>query len=201
MTAARDRWVVAGGMAVFLTGAALARRPGTSAVETALFRAVNRLPAAVLVPGWPIMQLGSLSGVAAGAVLAAPTSPATARRTAVWGTATWGGAKLLKRVARRDRPDPSIGTLVRGRAQRGLGYPSGHAAVAVVVASIAGPCLSAPWRRGLRVAALAVGPLRMYVGAHLPLDVAGGIALGLAAGAASRLVGDDGPAARPRGGA
>jgi membrane-associated phospholipid phosphatase len=186
---AHDPVLLAGGAAVFLAGAALARRPAVSALEARLFRAVNGLPSAVLVPGWPVMQLGSLWGVAAGAVVAVPRSPEAARRTALWGTATWGGAKVLKRLVRRGRPEPSIGTLVRGRQQRGLGYPSGHAAVAAAVVSLAGPGLPPRWRTPLWVAALAAGPLRMYVGAHLPLDVAGGVALGLTVGAGSRLVG------------
>jgi membrane-associated phospholipid phosphatase len=35
---------------------------------------------------------------------------------------------------------------------------------------------------------LAVGPARVFVGAHLPLDVAGGIAFGLGVAGVGRLV-------------
>jgi undecaprenyl-diphosphatase len=75
---------------------------------------------------------------------------------------------------------------VRGRAQAGLGYPSGHAAVAAAVAVVVTPHLAKRWRAPAWAVALAVGPTRSYVGAHLPLDVLGGAALGIAVGTAGR---------------
>ncbi|MDQ3145990.1 MAG: phosphatase PAP2 family protein, partial [Actinomycetota bacterium] len=76
--------------------------------------------------------------------------------------------------------------LLRGRAQTGLGFPSGHAAVATTMTCVALPHL----RPALRVPVCGwvaiVGAARMYVGAHLPVDIAGGVGLGLAVGDASR---------------
>ena len=79
---------------------------------------------------------------------------------------------------------------IRGRRREaaGLGYLSGHAAVAVALGAAALPRLG-PEGRALTLTAMPlVGLTRLYVGAHLPHDIAGGAALGLAADAAAGLV-------------
>jgi undecaprenyl-diphosphatase len=102
-------------------------------------------------------------------------------RIAVTGLMAWGAAKALKREVGRGRPSEVVeDTQIRlGSADRGLGFPSGHAAVAMtLIASI--PRDSHPIVRiGGGALALGVGLSRIYVGAHLPLDVVGGWALGL----------------------
>src|SRR5205085_6603657 len=75
----------------------------------------------------------------------------------------------------------------RGPDAVGLGYLSGHAGVAVALGAAALPRLG-PAARVLTLTAIpAVGLSRVYVGAHLPLDIAGGAALGLAIDAALGL--------------
>ena len=64
----------------------------------------------------------------------------------------------------------------------GLGFPSGHAAVAFAIAAVLAPVLSRGWRIVLWVAVAVSGILRIYTGAHLPLDIIGGWGLGLACG-------------------
>jgi undecaprenyl-diphosphatase len=71
---------------------------------------------------------------------------------------------------------------VREREQTsGHGYLSGHSAVAFALATVA------PSTPAFGAAAV-VGFGRVYAGAHLPLDVVGGVGLGLLAGAAARRV-------------
>ena len=65
---------------------------------------------------------------------------------------------------------------------------TGHAAVAVALGVGALPRLSPAGRVLILSAIPLVGLTRIYVGAHLPLDVAGGVALGLAVEAAAGLV-------------
>ena len=65
---------------------------------------------------------------------------------------------------------------------RGNGYPSSHTAVAIAVVVGAWPWLNLPWKVGGVAAATAIGLNRMYVGAHFPLDVVGGVAVGLVSG-------------------
>jgi glycosyltransferase 2 family protein len=186
----RDRRVALGSAAAFVAGACLVRRPEVTRTEQRWFHLVNRLPASVHGPAWAVMQLGSLGGVVAAAVVAARAErPELARRVATVGAGTWAGAKVLKRVVGRGRPNGVLAdTRILGREQTGLGYPSGHAAVAAALCAVAAPALPPRWRTPAWVWAALVGPIRMYVGAHLPLDVAGGVALGVAAGASSRLL-------------
>ena len=79
---------------------------------------------------------------------------------------------------------------VRGRGQdaAGLGYLSGHAAVAVALGSAALPRLGPAGRAVTLTVVPLVGLTRVYVGAHLPLDVACGAALGLAVEATADLI-------------
>jgi undecaprenyl-diphosphatase len=92
---------------------------------------------------------------------------------------------------RRPRPAALLpGTRGRGRDAAGLGYLSGHAGVAVALGAAALPHLR-PAARILTLTAIpTVGLTRVYVGAHLPLDIAGGAALGLAIDAALALAQD-----------
>ena len=64
----------------------------------------------------------------------------------------------------------------------------GHAGVAVALGATALPRLGAAGRALTLSTVPVVGLTRVYVGAHLPLDVAGGAALGLVIDAAMTLV-------------
>ena len=71
---------------------------------------------------------------------------------------------------------------------------SGHGGVAIALGAAALPRLG-PAGRALALTAVSlVGLSRVYVGAHLPLDIAGGAALGLAVDAAVDLVSRSGDA-------
>jgi glycosyltransferase 2 family protein len=197
-TPPRDRAVVVGALAVFVGGAWAARRPGVTHVEARCFEAVNRLSHRAFVPVWTVMQLGSLGGaLATGAAVRAVGRRRLATQVAAVGSVTWLGAKAVKPFVRRGRPALTVeDARVLGRAQSGLGYPSGHAAVTAAMAAVASPHLPRRWRTGAWLTALAVGGARVYVGAHLPLDVVGGTALGLAIGTAGRRPGRRPPRSR-----
>jgi hypothetical protein len=85
-------------------------------------------------------------------------------------------------------PTPASGTRTRGRDASGLGYPSGHAGMAVALGTAVFLRLSPSGRAAVVAAVPIVGLSRVYVGAHLRLDIADGAALGLAAVAAVALV-------------
>ncbi len=104
------------------------------------------------------------------------------------GAGTWALSKVFKQVVRRPRPAALLpGTRVRGREAAGLGYLSGHAGVAVALGTAAFPRLGKTGRAVTLSVAPVVGLTRIYAGAHLPLDVAGGVALGLVVEAALAL--------------
>lgn len=176
------------GAGVLVVTAIAARRPGPHEVETSCFDAINGLPDTLLPPLWPVMQLGALAAVpvVAGAVWWRG-DPSSAKRLLVSGTATWVLAKGVKRLVGRGRPAAVFEQVrVRGDAQSGAGFLSGHAAIATALAAGVMPGWSgaAPLLAGL---AGTVGFARIYVGAHLPLDVVGGAALGVMVNAALDL--------------
>jgi undecaprenyl-diphosphatase len=177
----------AAGLAVTV---AMLNRKQVGAREASIFRAVNALPDRPFPPVWVVMQLGTLAAVPAAAALARATGRRDlATRLLAGGTITWALSKAVKRAVRRPRPAALLAdTRVRGREPTGLGYLSGHAGVALVLAMTAWPELP----RSARIAAIilvpTVGAARVYVGAHLPLDVAGGFALGMTVDALLELV-------------
>lgn len=180
-------------VAALPVAAVSARRAGIGTVsphEERMFRRFNGAPDWVERPAWIVMQAGSLGAVAAAAAAHARFGR---RQTAMWtaavGTAVWAGVKAVKPLVGRGRPEELLdAVVVRGPRQTGLGYPSGHAAVAMTLGWI-GFADRGPARARLAIAgAGVVGATRLYVGAHLPLDVVGGLAMGVVAGCGASAI-------------
>lgn len=174
---------------VAITGAR-ARRRSVGRAEELVFRTINSEPDSIHRPVWLIMQSGSLGAAfGIGAVLRAAHRPRRAVVAVAAGSAIWGGVKLIKPCVGRGRPAAHLdGVRVRGAPQTGLGYPSGHAAVATTLALVSAPAGHRCALAGLLTTAGLTGVARVYVGAHLPLDVIGGHALGALAGAGARTI-------------
>jgi undecaprenyl-diphosphatase len=95
----------------------------------------------------------------------------------------------VKRVVARGRPANIIdGVAQRGAEEGDQGFPSGHAAVSTAITVVTWPDVSTSWRLPLAALTGLVPFGRMYVGAHLPLDLVGGSALGLAIGCAINIL-------------
>jgi membrane-associated phospholipid phosphatase/tRNA A-37 threonylcarbamoyl transferase component Bud32 len=154
--------------------------------EAAVFRVVNELA----LPGWTwpgvwlVMQLGVIGAVPLVAVVALATRRLRLALDAVLAAGSiYLIAKLVKEFVQRGRPQTLLDNVnILGEPARGLGYVSGHSAVAVALATVASPYLGRRARRVAWVLAGLVCLARMYVGSHLPFDVVGGAALGWAAG-------------------
>jgi len=174
-----------------LLGTALAvRRDRVSPWEARVFLAVNGLTDAVYPAAWVVMQAGAFGAVPAVSASAWLTGDrVVAGRLLAGGTAAWTLSKLVKQAVHRPRPAALLpGTRGRGPDATGLGYLSGHAAVATTLGAAVLPRLT-PAGRAIALSVIPlVGLTRVYVGAHLPLDVAGGAALGLAVEATAELI-------------
>jgi glycosyltransferase 2 family protein len=174
-----------------LLGTAVAVRPDrVGPREARVFLAVNGLPDVLYPAAWVVMQAGAFGAVpvaSASAWLAGDR--VLAGRMLAGGTAAWALSKVVKQAVRRPRPAALVpGSRGRGPDATGLGYLSGHAAVAIALGAAALPYLG-PGGRSIALSVIPmVGLTRVYVGAHLPLDVAGGVALGLAVEATAELI-------------
>jgi glycosyltransferase 2 family protein len=181
---------LAAAVALLVATAELVHRDRVAALEVDAFRLVNDLPGFLYPPVWAVMQLGNLLAVPAVAALAALTRRfRLAVNLLVAGVGVWFLAILVKGLVERGRPAHFLHDVhIRGVPASGLGYVSGHAAVAVALASVASPYLGRRARPLVWGLAITVCLSRLYVGAHLPLDVVGAAAVGWAAGALVHLL-------------
>jgi membrane-associated phospholipid phosphatase/predicted Ser/Thr protein kinase len=177
-------------LTVLLVSIKLVNRDHIDELEIDAFRLVNDLPGVLYRPVWVVMQLGNVLVVPVVAGVAALTRRfRLAVNLAVAGFGCYFLALLVKSLVHRGRPSQYLPDVnLHGPAASGLGYVSGHAAVAVALASVASPYLSRRARRVAWTLAAVVCLSRVYVGAHWPLDVIGGAAVGWAVGAAVHLV-------------
>jgi undecaprenyl-diphosphatase len=187
---ARDAAAAGLGTAGLAVTALIGATGQVSALEREAFAAVNRLPGEAAPGVWMVMQAGSLPAVfVAGGLALVARRPRLALGLVAGGTTAWTLAKVVKQAVGRERPAALLlDVIVHGPAPTGLGFPSGHAAVAAALMTIAAPSLARPVRITGWGAVGLVAAARVYVGAHLPLDAAGGIFLGRAVGGVVCLV-------------
>lgn len=130
---------------------------------------------------YPVMQFGTLGGpiLVAAALGLFRRDWWLAGATVVSGVVTWFGAKGVKRLVDRGRPGVYLSEInIREGDGTGLGYISGHSAVAACAAVMAMSAVPARWRSSLAVLAVLVGLARIVHGVHLPADVVGGWSFG-----------------------
>jgi uncharacterized membrane protein YbhN (UPF0104 family)/membrane-associated phospholipid phosphatase len=173
----------------FLALAMFASANTLGPLERDIFRVVNDLPGWLSPPLTAIMQLGALGAVpAVGAVALVFRRWRPARDMVLGGVGAWLLASTAKDLVGRGRPAAFLTDLVIRGNHPGLGFPSGHVAVAAALAAGLSPYVRRPTRRLLWVGVAVVGLARVFVGAHLPVDVIGGWLLGWAVGLIVRLV-------------
>lgn len=150
--------------------------------ELRLTEWINDAPDALATVLYPIMQAGTLGGpiVVATAIAVFKRDWLLSGATFVAGLVAWFGAKGVKRIVERDRPLSYLPeVVVREGDGTGLGYISGHSAVAATAAIMAMAALPARWRPLPALVAVLVGVARIVHGVHLPADVVGGWSLGV----------------------
>ena len=156
--------------------------------EREVFHAINELPGWIRAPIEPVMQLGWFGSVLIAAVVCLLVGFATrhprrgaaaAMAVGLAGTGAYLAARLAKHLVNRGRPGSMLEEVrIRGAAASGLGFPSGHAAVSAAIVLVILPYLIWRWRWVILALPLIVAFARVYVGAHLPLDVVAGLGIG-----------------------
>ena len=186
----RDLVIIVASLVVFASCAVVAADGRVGPVERAAFHAVNGLPAWLYQPMLLFQYLGVLAVplvVAVGALafrrwrLAAALVLVVPLKLAL--------ERLVKLLVQRQRPGTTVpDAILRGVHPAGLSFVSGHAIITFAIAGLLALVLPRRWAVLGFVLASLNAVARVYLGAHNPLDVVGGAAVGLAIAAALDLV-------------
>jgi undecaprenyl-diphosphatase len=177
----RDLIVLAASLAVFAVCAVIVADGRVGPAERAVFHAVNGLPGWLYQPMLAAQYLGVLGMpliFAAGALVWRRWRLAAALVLVV-------PLKLVleqvpKQLVQRQRPGTTVpDAILRGVPQHGLSFTSGHAIITFAIAGLLVLVLPRRWGILAFVLAACNGLARVYLGAHNPLDVVGGAAIGL----------------------
>ncbi len=186
-----DAITAAAGLVLVLGGMLAVRHGSVSGLEKSVFRAINQLPGAFYPVLWPFQQLGNLVVGPVTAIVAARFRKfRLAGALLVATVAKLGFERVVKQLVSRQRPGTSVGGHVHLRgavSAHGESFVSGHAVLVAAIACLVVPYLSGRWKTVPWVLVGAVMVTRVYVGAHNPLDVVCGAALGLVIGGVLNL--------------
>ena len=195
----RDLIVLAASLAVFAVCAVIVADGRVGPAERAVFHAINGLPDWLYRPMLVAQYLGVLVIpliVAVGALAFRRWRLAAALVLVV--PLKLAAEKVPKLLVERERPGTTVpDAILHGVPSAGLSFTSGHAIITFAIAGLLALVLPRGWGVVALVLATLNGVARVYLGAHNPLDVVGGAAIGLAIAAVLDLALD---VARDRGG-
>jgi membrane-associated phospholipid phosphatase len=178
----RDLTVLAVSLAVFAGCAVVAADGRVGPVERSVFHAINGLPGWLYRP----MLLAQYLGVLAMPLVVAVGALAFRRWRLAVALVLVVPLKLLvervpKQLVQRERPGTTVpDAILRGVPHGGLSFVSGHAIITFAIAGLLVLVLPRRWGIVALVLATLNALARVYLGAHNPLDVVGGAAIGLA---------------------
>lgn len=173
-------WHVLAALAVFVIAALLAQPEAASAFEASIF-SLFYVQSGLLVPVFfVITQLGSIYFLAAlSALYLYLKNYVVVLRLLMAGTLAYLLAGVSKDLFGRGRPDELFDNIVFHDVMvRGPGFPSGHTALAVAVGIVLFHHTPQKWHAAIIIVTILAAISRIAVGAHAPLDIVGGAAIG-----------------------
>jgi membrane-associated phospholipid phosphatase len=190
----RDLTVLVVSLALFAGCAVVAADGRVGPAERAVFHAINGLPGWLYRPMLVFQYLGVLAVplvVAAGALALRRWRLAVALVLVV--PLKLAAERVPKQLVQRERPGATVpDAILRGVPHNGLSFVSGHAIITFAIAGLLALVLPRRWAVVAFVLATLNAVARVYLGAHNPLDVVGGAAVGLGIAAVLDLLLDVG---------
>jgi undecaprenyl-diphosphatase len=187
-----DAVLIVPGLLVLGLGMLVVRDGTVSDGEEAVFHAINDLPEFLYPVLWPFQQLGALVIGPIVAVIAMVFRRFRLALVLLLATALkLVTERVVKAQVTRRRPETSIEADIHRRGDvstSGESFVSGHALLVTALATVITPYLPGRWKVVPWICVGTVLFARVYVGAHNPLDVICGAALGLAVGSALNLL-------------
>jgi membrane-associated phospholipid phosphatase len=186
----RDLILLAASLAVFTACAVIVANGRVGPAERAVFHAVNGLPGWLYQPMLAAQYLGVLGMplvIAVGALAWRRWRLAAALVLVV--PCKLGLEQVAKLLVQRQRPGTTVpDAILRGVPHGGLSFTSGHAIITFAIAGLLVLVLPRRWGVLAIVLAASNALARVYLGAHNPLDVVGGAAIGLMIAAVLDLI-------------
>jgi membrane-associated phospholipid phosphatase len=199
-----DAAAAGSGLAV-LVACGLGARSGTvGPVERTVFEAINGLPDVLAAP----MRAAQLLGVLAVGPIVAVIAIAFRRirlgiAVLLVTVGKLAGERIVWELVQRERPGTTVpNAIVRGDTPTtGVSFVSGHVVLVTGIAWVVTPYLRGAWRWLPWSVVALVAFARVYLAAHNPLDVVGGLALGVTIGGVVNVIvgvpGDESAKVRP----